>query len=133
MDYPDLNRLAVFYTLVNQGTMSKASQQLFITQPAISAHIKALEQRLGVALFDRAGRGSVVSSADRVLYEKAEHLFSVADELQATMEDLRGTNGEGLDLARATCGSTICPARYTGSAGKTRRCRLPPRWRTPTR
>ena len=87
----DLFRLVVFHTLVNEGTMSNASERLFITQPAISAHIKALERGLGVTLFDRVGRGSVVNSAGRVLYQKAEQLFAVADELKAEMEDLRGS------------------------------------------
>ena len=85
----DLYRLLVFHTLVDEGTMSNASERLFITQPAISAHIKALETGLGVSLFNRVGRGSVVSSVGRVLYGKAEELFSVADDLKAAMEDLR--------------------------------------------
>lgn len=86
----DLHRLAVFYTVVNEGTLSKAGDRLYMSQPAISAHIKALEQQLGVPLFYRVGRRSVVNRAGEVLYKKAEKLFSVADELKAEMEDLRG-------------------------------------------
>ena len=94
----DLYRLVVFYTLVNEGTMSKASERLFISQPAISAHIKALEKGLGVSLFSRVGRRSVVSLAGQVLCGKAERLFSVADELKAAMEDLRGVSTGRLGL-----------------------------------
>ena len=101
-DQPDLYRLMVFYTLVNEGTMSRAGEQLFITQPAISAHIKALERGLGVSLFDRVGRKSVVNAAGQVLYEKAERLFSVADELKAAMEDLRG-----ISIGRLKLGASI--------------------------
>ena len=89
-DQPDLYRLTVFHTVVNEGTMAKASEQLFISQPAISAHIKALEAELGVSLFDRVGRRSVVNSAGQLLYEKAARLFTVADELKGAMQDLRG-------------------------------------------
>ena len=88
----DLHRLVVFYTLVNEGTMSRASEMLYISQPAISAHIKSLESGLGVSLFNRVGRRSVVSSAGRVLYEKSERLLEAADELKTAMEDLRGTS-----------------------------------------
>lgn len=86
----DLHRLAVFYTVVNEGTLSKAGDSLYMSQPAISAHIKALEQQLGVPLFYRVGRRSVVNKAGEVLYKKAEQLFSVADELKAEMDELKG-------------------------------------------
>ena len=85
-DYLDLYRLAVFHTLVDEGTMPKASERLFITQPAISAHIKALEREMEVPLFSRVGRGSVVNSAGQVLYEEAERLFTAVDELWRTLE-----------------------------------------------
>jgi len=90
VDQLDLYRLLVFHTVVNEGTMAKASERLYITQPAISAHIKALEDGLGVALFNKVGRKSVVNGAGEVLYDKAQELLSVADDLRSTMEKLRG-------------------------------------------
>ena len=87
-DRLDLFRLLVFNTVVNEGTMSRAGERLFITQPAVSAHIKALEQELGVRLFDRVGRRSVVNPAGRVLYEKAQRLLTVAEDLKAAMSEL---------------------------------------------
>ena len=97
----DLHRLAVFYTVVNEGTLSKAGDSLYMSQPAISAHIKALEQQLGISLFYRVGRRSVVNKAGEVLYRKAEQLFSVADELKAEMDDLRGMSIGRLNLGAA--------------------------------
>ena len=102
----DLYRLLVFNTVVDEGTMSRASERLFITQPAISAHIKALETTMGVPLFDRIGRRSVVNSAGLVLYEKAEQLFEVADDLRASMENLRGAA-----VGRLRLGAPCCPQR----------------------
>ncbi len=98
----DLYRLVVFHTVVNEGTMSRASERLFITQPAISAHIKALESGLGVSLFNRVGRRSVVNSAGRLLYAKAEQLLSVADDLKSEMEDLRG-----IAIGRLNLGASV--------------------------
>ena len=92
IDSLDLYRLRAFQTMVDEGTMSKASERLLLTQPAVSAHIKALEAGLGVSLFDRVGRRLIVNSAGRVLYEKAQYLFSVADELTGAMEEFRGTS-----------------------------------------
>ncbi len=94
----DLYRLAVFHTLVDEGTMSKAGDRLFISQPAVSAHIKALEGALGMPLFDRVGRRSVVNYAGRLLYRNADRLFSAADDLAEAMEDLRGTSSGTLRL-----------------------------------
>jgi DNA-binding transcriptional LysR family regulator len=71
--------------------MSRASERLYITQPAISAHIKTLESGLGISLFERVGRRSVVNSAGQVLYEKAERVFEAVDDLKAAMENVRGS------------------------------------------
>ena len=98
----DLHRLAVFYTVVNEGTLSKAGDSLYMSQPAISAHIKALEQQLGVPLFHRVGRRSVVNKAGGVLYRKAEQLFSVADELKAEMDELKG-----MSIGRLNLGASV--------------------------
>ena len=98
----DLHRLAVFYTVVNEGTLSKAGDSLYMSQPAISAHIKALEQQLGISLFYRVGRRSVVNKAGEVLYRKAEQLFSVADELKAEMDDMRG-----MSIGRLNLGASV--------------------------
>ena len=95
---PDMHRLMVFYTVVNEGTLSKAGDRLFMSQPAISAHIKALEQQLGMALFYRVGRRSVVNKAGDLLYKMTEKLFSVAEELKAEMENLKGIAGGRVSL-----------------------------------
>jgi DNA-binding transcriptional LysR family regulator len=98
----DLHRLTVFYTVVNEGTLSKAGDRLFMSQPAISAHIKALEQQMGMPLFSRVGRRSVVNKAGEVLYQKTQELFSVADELKAAMENLKGISVGRLSLGAST-------------------------------
>ncbi len=88
---PDLHRLAVFCAVVGEGSLSRASKRLFMSQPAISAHIKSLEEQLGLTLIHRVGRQSVVGKAGEVLYQKAGELFALADDLETVMGDLRGT------------------------------------------
>jgi DNA-binding transcriptional LysR family regulator len=89
---PDLHRLAVFCAVVDEGSLSRASKRLYMSQPAISAHIKSLEQQLGLALFHRVGRRSVVSKAGEVLYHKSGELFVIADELRTVMANLKGVD-----------------------------------------
>ncbi|MDP7534837.1 MAG: LysR substrate-binding domain-containing protein [SAR202 cluster bacterium] len=80
-----------FCAVVDEGSLSRASKRLFMSQPAISAHIKSLEEQLGLTLFHRVGRRSVVGKAGEVLYQKAGELFALADDLKTVTGDLRGT------------------------------------------
>ena len=57
----DLRHARTFVTVVELGTVSKAALRLRIAQPALSRQISALEQELGFKLFDRAGRGLVLT------------------------------------------------------------------------
>ena len=94
----DLHRLAVFHAVVSEGSLSKAGKRLFMSQPAVSAHIKALEQQLEFPLFYREGRRSVVNKAGEVLFKKAEELFTVADDLKAEMDTLKGVENGRINL-----------------------------------
>src|SRR5258708_35755728 len=57
----DLRRLRTFVTVAEQGSVSKAALRLHITQTALSRQIRALQQDLGLLLFDRVGRGLVLT------------------------------------------------------------------------
>ena len=57
----NLSLYRVFYTVANAGNISKAAEQLYISQPAISKSIRKLEQSLDVTLFSRNSRGVQLS------------------------------------------------------------------------
>ena len=64
----DILKLRSFVMVARLGHLTRAAERLFLTQPAVTAHIKAIEQELGIALFDRApGRISEISPAYRKL------------------------------------------------------------------
>ncbi|MCP5237554.1 MAG: LysR family transcriptional regulator [Zoogloeaceae bacterium] len=52
----ELYHLRTFVTVAEEGHLTRASERLFTSQPAVSAHIKALEEELGVTLFERTPR-----------------------------------------------------------------------------
>ena len=61
----NLNNYVIFYTVAKTGNISKAANQLYISQPAISKSISKLESELGTALFSRSSRGVALTEEDR--------------------------------------------------------------------
>ena len=65
----NLDLYRVFYTVAKSGSLTRAAEELYISQPAVSRSIKQLETQLGVTLFTRTHRGMK-------LWRRAERLFS---------------------------------------------------------
>lgn len=70
--------------------MTKAAERLHTSQPAVSAHIKALESELGVTLFLRTPKGMVLTREGAELKKRAATILEVVDELQAAADKLKG-------------------------------------------
>ncbi len=85
----DLRRLRTFVTVAEQGSVSKAALRLHITQPALSRQIRALQQDLGLLLFDRVGRGLVLTPEGEQLLGHCRDLLSQASSLNERAQLLR--------------------------------------------
>ena len=59
----------VFYSVANNGSISKASEELLISQPAVTQNIQSLEGQLGVTLFIRTKKGTVLTEEGKELYK----------------------------------------------------------------
>jgi DNA-binding transcriptional LysR family regulator len=70
--------------------MTKAAERLHSSQPAVSAHIKALEDALGVALFLRTPKGMVLTQEGVELKAKVAAILEGVDDLRATADRLKG-------------------------------------------
>src|SRR5262245_53825158 len=70
----NLDRLEVFLRIVETGSMSAASRSLHLTQPALSHSLRLLEGELGTPLFERRGRGLILTAAGRALEPRARAL-----------------------------------------------------------
>ncbi len=77
----DWNQLRTFWVAAEAGTLSAAARQLGISQPTVSRQIAALEATLGVTLFERAGRGLVLTHAGAGLRAEAQAMGAAADRL----------------------------------------------------
>lgn len=79
-----LVQLRHLISLAQTGSFSRSAEALFLTQPALSRSIKALEDELGQLLFDRVGRRATPTAYGREVLERARHLVFEADELAAS-------------------------------------------------
>jgi LysR family transcriptional regulator, nitrogen assimilation regulatory protein len=77
----DLRRLRTFVAVADLGTVSRAAVRLRITQPALSRQISDLQQELGIRLFDRVGRGLVLTSEGEQFLADCRNALSHVDSL----------------------------------------------------
>lgn len=87
-------RLEVFHTVARKGSFTKAAQELFISQPAVSRHIQELESQYGCTLFEREGNQIRLTRAGQLLVDHAEKIFAqyrqAAFELNALVQRKTG-------------------------------------------
>ena len=82
MEWLNYHHLLYFWTVARTGSIAKATKELHLTQPTISAQLRALETALGGKLFDRVGRGLVTSELGRVVMRYADEIFTLGRELK---------------------------------------------------
>ncbi|HNF90352.1 MAG TPA: LysR family transcriptional regulator, partial [Thiobacillaceae bacterium] len=77
-----LKQLRAFYQVVRCGSISKAADKLFLSQPSVSLQIQALERELNVVLFERRGPHLKLTPEGEVLFQLSEPLVDGIDKLQ---------------------------------------------------
>lgn len=86
----DLRQLNTFLTVADTGSFSRASEKLFVAQPALSRQIRMLEEALNVDVFVRHGRGVVLTAAGELLYGRARSLLQSLERTQADVTAVAG-------------------------------------------
>ncbi|MHB1656723.1 MAG: LysR family transcriptional regulator [Burkholderiales bacterium] len=85
----DLNQLRSFSCIAREGSLARASALLFLSPPAVSAQIKALETELQLKLFDRSAKGMVLTSAGTALLLEANKALDAASNVSAKAKNFR--------------------------------------------
>jgi LysR family transcriptional activator of nhaA len=90
MNNPHLNyhHLRLFWEVARAGSLRAASARLHLSQPTISAQIKALEKSLEEQLFDRTGRGLRLTPGGRLVMECAAEIFSLGTEMVRSLHGM---------------------------------------------
>ncbi|NOR31031.1 MAG: LysR family transcriptional regulator, partial [Sulfitobacter sp.] len=86
----DIHLLSVFDSVVRNNGFSAAQAELGLSQPTISNHITALEQRLGVKLCQRGRRGFLLTEKGQMVHGIAQSLIANLDEHSAQLTALKG-------------------------------------------
>jgi DNA-binding transcriptional LysR family regulator len=95
-----LKPLRAFCQTVRLGSVSRASEALYVSQPAITLQLQALERELGVGLFERSGRRLTPTREGQLLYELAQPLVESLDGLGSSFrEKVRGLDAGELNIA----------------------------------
>ncbi len=86
----NLERLRVFHAISQAESFTKAAESLHLTQPGVSKHIKAMEEELGVPLFDRVGKKVSLTEAGEILYEAAREVIASVASAEQRIQELAG-------------------------------------------
>lgn len=86
----DLTHLRSFATVAKFGHLTRAAEALHLSQPALSGHIKVMEEQLGVSLFERTPSGMSLTPAGARLVTEAEGILAAVAHLVQTAQALRG-------------------------------------------
>lgn len=100
-----LSHYEIFYTVAKLGNISKAADELYISQPAVSKAIKKLEESLSVVLFHRNSRGVSLTSEGAVLYEQVKMALQA---IYKGESEVKRMNQLGIGHLRIGVSTTLC-------------------------
>lgn len=100
-------RLQVFYTVARHLSFTKAAEQLFMTQPAVTFQIKQLEEQFNTRLFERSHGKIALTPAGQMVMSYAERILGLSEEMETRVADLTGAMGGPLLL-----GASLTIAEY---------------------
>lgn len=110
----NMNQLKIFHSVAGLLNFTRASEELHLTQPGISKHIKALERYYGTQLFDRLGKRVVLTQAGEILYKATTSLFAILDDSKLQIDEIEGLTGGKLRIGgSATIATYILPGMLT--------------------
>jgi DNA-binding transcriptional LysR family regulator len=96
-----LRQLKVFERVAKRLSFTRAAEELFLTQPAVSMQIKQFEEAVGLPLFERLGKKIYLTQAGSELYQLSRNIAQQLDEAEQLIEELKGTETGRLNVSVA--------------------------------
>lgn len=95
-------RLKVFHTVASRLSFTKASEELHISQPAVTKHIKEIEVQLSTKLFDRKGTSIQLTQSGKILYEYAEKIRNIYRDMEFEISQINQQHKGKLIIGAST-------------------------------
>lgn len=95
-------RLKVFHTVASRLSFTKASEELHISQPAVTKHVKEIEVQLSTKLFDRKGTSIQLTQSGKILYEYAEKIRNIYRDLEFEISQINQQHKGKLIIGAST-------------------------------
>ncbi len=102
----DIHQLRIFVSVYKNKSFSRASEELYLTQPTISDHIKALEEEFGCKLFDRLGRTILPTKEAEALYGHAVEIIEKANAVKEVIGQFKKEPAGELVIGASTIPGT---------------------------
>ena len=107
----NFHHLKVFHAVARRLSYSRAAEQLYISQPAVSRVVQDLEKAVGTPLFLRQGKRISLTEAGRRVYDYAQRVLDLTDELEQAIREMEDVTKGRLRLAAcSTLGIYVLPA-----------------------
>lgn len=103
----NFKQLEAFLWVAELQSFTKAAKQLYMSQPAVSFQIKALEEDLEADLFQRGDKKVILTEAGRLLYPEAKKMLRHYHKIKSGLDDLKG-----LKTGHLTVGASTIPGEY---------------------
>lgn len=88
----NLELYRVFYTVAKCGSLTKAAEELYISQPAVSQSVKQLENQLGITLFNRTHRGMELSAqGGKTIFADVEHALQLLNQAENRITEMKAS------------------------------------------
>jgi len=114
----NLRQLKAFVTVAEQGSFTRAAKLLYMTQPAVSAQIKALEERLEIQLLERHDKNVILTDAGEMLLTEARKMLSLYEAFMDAVDELKGVRRGKLVIGASTIPGEYILPRVIGSFKK---------------
>ncbi|NJD08512.1 MAG: LysR family transcriptional regulator [Methylococcaceae bacterium] len=97
-----LRQLKVFERVARHLSFTRAAEELYLTQPAVSMQIKQFEEMVGLPLFERLGKKIYLTRAGEELYRLSKTIAQQLEDAEQLVEEMKGTDGGKLVVAVAS-------------------------------
>ncbi|HQN17731.1 MAG TPA: selenium metabolism-associated LysR family transcriptional regulator [Syntrophobacteraceae bacterium] len=111
----DIHRLEVFCRVIEMQSFTRAADAVFLTQPTVSEHIRALEEEVEEKLVDRLGREVLPTPAGKILYRYARNIIRLRNEAVQTLAKYKGNLAGHLTVGASTIPGTYILPRSIGT------------------